>query len=366
VSEQGGIARIIEWVRPRLSWPGYVTIALIALNLAVYAAELVNPAAVINGLGEIGMRLYAGEYYRLLTSAFVHLAPPQLWHIIGNMVFLALLGYVLEPILGPARFTLLYVMCALAGSALSYLILDPDRVAIGASGAIYGLLGGVVTVAKRTRQSWLFWVLLLVYFLQMSFVNPAINWSVHVGGLIMGLILTPLLVYPPKPRQLAAAGAGCLVAVVVMGAILVIRTNDLGQEAGTLNGVYLVSGERTRCSGSFTGCGGEQRFETRWTLRNCGGGSCTVGARYWTDDSVLSGTDGRWKGIASRKPENSSHCLNQPMETKEYLEIMQGATQDGDSGPTPTLHGTMRAISKATRCRMSTATWTFTATRVGL
>jgi membrane associated rhomboid family serine protease len=366
VSEQGGIARIFEPVRHRLSWPGYVTVALIVLNLGVYAVEVFNPAPVINGLGEIGTRVYAGEYYRLLTSAFVHLAPPQVWHIIGNMLFLALLGYVLERILGPARFALLYVMCALAGSVLSYLIIDPDRVAVGASGAIYGLLGGAVTVAKRTRQSWLFWVLLLVYVLQMSFMNPAVNWPVHVGGLVMGLILTPLLVYPPRPRQLAAAGAGCLVGVIAMGTILVLRTSYLGAEAGTLNGVYLVSGERTRCSGSFTGCGGERRFQTRWTLRNCAGASCTIGTHYWTEDSVLTGTDGRWKGIASRKPESSSHCLNEAMETKEYLDITRGATQDGDTGPTPTLRGTMRAVAKANRCRMSTSTWTFTATRVGL
>jgi membrane associated rhomboid family serine protease len=353
-------------MRRWLSWPGPVTVVLIALNLAVYAAEVVNPASVINGLGAIGTKIYAGQYYRLLTSAFVHLAPPQVWHLIGNMLFLGLLGFVLERILGPVRFALLYLMCALAGSVLSYLVLDPDRVAVGASGAIYGLLGGAVTVAKRTRQSWLFWVLLLVYVLQMSFMNPAVNWSVHVGGLVMGLILTPLLVYPPRPRQLVVSGAGCLVGVLAMGAILTVRTGDLGEAAGTLNGVYLVSGERTRCSGSFTGCGGEQRFQTRWILRNCAGDSCTVSAHYWTDSSVFTGTDGRWKGTATRKPENASHCQNEPMETKEYVEINQGATQEGDIGPTPTLRGTMRAVSKAERCRMSTATWTFTATRVGL
>ena len=88
-----------------------------------------------------------GEYWRLITSGFLH---EEIWHVGMNMLALFWLGRMIEPALGHARFLGIYFVSLLTGS-LGVLILDPNVPTLGASGAVYGLLGAAIVMA-RNRQ----------------------------------------------------------------------------------------------------------------------------------------------------------------------------------------------------------------------
>ena len=171
---------------------GLVTRVLIGINVAVYLLELAQ-GGTING---VGSRIYAngvlfgplvaqGDWWRLVTSAFLHYGP---LHLGLNMYFLYLIGTPVEQYLGRARFLLLYLVSGLAGAA-GALVFSPTSATVGASGAIFGILGGAL-VLERQRN----YVLggsamgLIVINLVFSFVLPNISIGGHIGGLIGGAL----------------------------------------------------------------------------------------------------------------------------------------------------------------------------------
>jgi membrane associated rhomboid family serine protease len=204
-----------------------VTYALIAINVIAFLAEgrfaggggggvgnLFNEGALIgSGLEGTVTHITAvgvayGQWWRLITSGFLHV---NLLHIAFNMYFLYLLGRILEPALGSAKFALLYFVSLLAGS-LGALIVTPHGLTVGASGAIFGLMGAVLLEARARQipelQSWITW--LIVLNLGFSFVFPDISWGGHVGGLIGGALCTLMLQYGDRRRQPALALMGCV------------------------------------------------------------------------------------------------------------------------------------------------------------
>jgi membrane associated rhomboid family serine protease len=148
-----------------------------------------------------------GQWWRLITNGFLHV---NLLHIAFNMYFLYLLGRILEPALGSVKFALLYLVSLLAGS-LGALIVSPHQLTVGASGAVFGLMGAVLLEARARQipelQSWITW--LIVLNLGFSFVFPDISWGGHVGGLIGGALCTVVLQYGERQRQPALALAVC-------------------------------------------------------------------------------------------------------------------------------------------------------------
>ena len=130
-----------------------------------------------------------GQWYRLITSAFLH--PPGLsglgpLHIVFNMWALIVVGPALERLLGRVRFLAVYLVSALGGSVLFYLVGPPNVEALGASGAIFGLFGAWFVLARRLRLDTRQIVGLIVLNLVIWFVVPNIAWQAHVGGLMAG------------------------------------------------------------------------------------------------------------------------------------------------------------------------------------
>src|SRR6266702_3810918 len=158
-----------------------VTWTLVALNVAFYLVEWVYPK-IIDYLALIGsaydptihgvVGVAQGQEYRLLTSAFLHehgfggFGPA---HIIFNMWALILVGPALERLLGHARFASLYLLSALGGSVLFYLLAPASGQAFGASGAIFGLFGAYFVVSRRLRLDTRGIVALIVLNLVISF-----------------------------------------------------------------------------------------------------------------------------------------------------------------------------------------------------
>jgi membrane associated rhomboid family serine protease len=211
-----------------------VTYTLVALCVLAYLIELAYDKIIDYGQ-MVGVAIdptinavvgvAEGDWYRLLTSAFLHEPPGSglgLTHIIFNMWALVVVGPPLERMLGRVRFLAVYLVSALAGSVLFYILAHPNAQAFGASGAIFGLFGAWFVLAKRLRLDTRQVVLLIVLNLGITFFVHGIAWQAHVGGLIAGAALTAAYVYAPRANRTliqAAATVGML-AIIVAGIIL--------------------------------------------------------------------------------------------------------------------------------------------------
>jgi membrane associated rhomboid family serine protease len=213
-----------------------LTNVLIALNLAVFAAGIgsglrTTQSMTIDG-GLIGSGRLAngdligvahGEWWRIVTSGFLH---ANAIHIGFNMWVLYQLGQLLEPVLGRLRFGLVYAVALLSG-AFGVLLLEPNGLTVGASGAVFGLMGAAVAVF-RSRGINPFDTGLggaIVLNLVFTFAIPGISIGGHVGGLIGGFIAGWILVDAGprylKDPNLALAAVAALGVVVATGSILV-------------------------------------------------------------------------------------------------------------------------------------------------
>lgn len=211
-----------------------VTYTLVALCVLAYVVELaygkiIDYGAMIGGAYDptihAGIGVAAGDWYRLLTSAFLHEPPGSglgLTHIAFNMWALIIVGPSLERLLGRVRFLAVYLVSALAGSVFYYLLAPPNGFAIGASGAIFGLFGAWFVLAKRLRLDTRQVVLLIVLNLGITFIVHGIAWQDHVGGLIAGTALTAAYVYAPRANRtlVQVAATVAMLAIIVAGVIL--------------------------------------------------------------------------------------------------------------------------------------------------
>jgi len=164
-----------------------------------------------------------GAYWQLVTSMFTHI---QLWHIGFNMLALYALGPQLELALGRARFLALYFLSGLAGSALVYW---GDRGALGASGAIFGLMGALLIVSIKSRgdvRGVLTWIG-INFVITFLFVN-SISWEGHLGGFIGGVVIGAVLVYAPRgPRRTTVQVIGLVAVALLIAAAVLARTANL-------------------------------------------------------------------------------------------------------------------------------------------
>jgi membrane associated rhomboid family serine protease len=213
-----------------------VTYTIVAICVLVYLVELVHSSITLDGamLGYVPgfhVGVANGELYRLITSAFLHEPPGSgigLTHIAFNMWALIVIGPPLERMLGRTRFIALYFISALAGSVMLYLI-SPSEVAIGASGAIFGLFGGWIVMAKRLQLDMRQIVVLIVINLAITFLVPGIAWQDHIGGLIAGAALTAAYVYAPRANRTLIQGAATVAMLGLIIAGIVVKDLSLVQ-----------------------------------------------------------------------------------------------------------------------------------------
>ncbi|MGI8524313.1 MAG: rhomboid family intramembrane serine protease, partial [Nocardioides sp.] len=163
-----------------------------------------------------------GAWWQLLTSVFTHVA---IIHIGFNMLALWFLGPQLEQVLGRVRFLALYLLSGLAGSALVYWFSYEYAPTLGASGAVFGLMGALLVLALKmgvSPQGILFWVGINFAF---TFAGPSnISWQGHVGGFLAGALLALILAYAPRPRRTVWQAAGLSLVGVAIAVAFVART----------------------------------------------------------------------------------------------------------------------------------------------
>ena len=241
------------------TYTGFVTIGIIGICVGLFLVDtLLSGGATLQGgffsgvPGPIGEQqlinaffVAQGEWWRIFTSAFFHLGPI---HLAFNMYVLYLYGQIAERMYGRIEFAAIYLLCAAGGSVLTILV-DPRQFALGASGAIFGVVGLLFVVSRRHHA-----VLggeararvagiggYLVFLLIFTFLVPNISWTGHVGGMLVGATLGFLL--PPTgvetlsgmwrsptgerlmgamPRSLRAAVYGGVGVLLVIGTYLAV------------------------------------------------------------------------------------------------------------------------------------------------
>jgi membrane associated rhomboid family serine protease len=206
------------------------TQAIVAINVIVYLAEL----ATGSGFGSVSGTIYekgalfgplvepGGEWWRLVTTGFLH---ASFFHVAFNMVFIWFIGRSLEPAIGSARFVVAYAASLLCGS-FGVLLLEPNSVAVGASGAAFGLLGALLAEARsRGIDLWSTGLLQLALLnFAFTFLYPGIAIGAHLGGFVGGILVG--VIYDqcdrrrlPRSASLAAGAALGLVAFAASIAI---------------------------------------------------------------------------------------------------------------------------------------------------
>lgn len=221
---------------PRLS-----TFAIIAVNVAVWLAITANggqSSSLVDKLSIIpreGYRLLGGgvvqvpgvstgSWWQVITSAFTHVEP---LHIGLNMLALYFLGPALEQVLGRTRFLAIYFVSAICGSAGVMLFADPAQATLGASGAIFGLMGALVVLAIKIKgdvRSIMMWIGLN---LVITFSVPNISWQGHLGGLLGGAILAGAIVYAPKDGRTWIQWGSVVAVSAVAIALIVVKAHAL-------------------------------------------------------------------------------------------------------------------------------------------
>lgn len=210
----------------------FVTWVLIGANVGVFVLDTVLGGGALGASGPLleagfvsGDAVAAGEWWRILTSAFLHV---NLFHILFNMWALFLFGPLLEQLYGRVEYLAIYLLCAAGGSVLTVLA-APQQPAVGASGAIFGLLGLAFAVSRRRhlalpRQTRM--VLgqvgtLLLINLAITFFVPGISITGHLGGLAVGVVLGWLL--PPSPAFTLAGQWQVAGGAVIAGMPMLMR-----------------------------------------------------------------------------------------------------------------------------------------------
>ncbi len=227
----------------RVEDPRITSFVLIAINAMVWLAiqatggagsRLVDALALLpasaqrqlgNGSSTLVQGAADGAYWQLLTSQFTHVA---LLHIGFNMLALYFLGPVLESVLGRWRFLTVYLVSGMAGSAAVMVLSAPNSQTVGASGAIFGLMGALGVVALQGRgqaQPIIFWIGLN---LVLTFTVGGISWQGHIGGLLGGVAIGAAMVFAPRERRaLVQWGVSGLVLAVSL-ALIIVRVLTLG------------------------------------------------------------------------------------------------------------------------------------------
>lgn len=227
-ASQGGSQVITaEQIRARGRRTAPVAFAVLGLSVVIHVAGMLDAQLqnwIFSTGAQINPAVEQGQWYRLISAAFLH-SPGMLTHILFNMFALYLFGPQLEREAGSMPFAALYLSSAVAGGAAFYFA-NAGGIAVGASGAIFGLFGAWLAASVRNRhtpsgQAGLRQLLLLLGInLALPLFVPGIAWEAHVGGLAAGFVIA--LLWFPFAGHARAVTLRTLVAGLVGGAALAL------------------------------------------------------------------------------------------------------------------------------------------------
>jgi membrane associated rhomboid family serine protease len=161
-----------------------LTLGLIALNVLIWVGQILPGTGLTQALWFAPV-YFPSEPWRMLTSGFAH-DPSNIFHILMNMYSLYVLGQVLEPMLGRARFLTIYLASILGGSIFVLFLGSANDVTVGASGGIFGLMAAYFVFMRAIGVNSRGIVGIIAINLIFTFMSPGISWQGHIGGLLIG------------------------------------------------------------------------------------------------------------------------------------------------------------------------------------
>ena len=205
-----------------------VTLSLIALTGFVFVLQMIPWlnvtdafafAPAYSGMEISGYAPVPYEPWRMITSVFTH-STGFFLHILLNMYTLWIFGQILESMLGRVRFLSLYLVCGVAGSVGVMYLAPPTTFVVGASGAIFGLLGAFLVIQRRLGGNTTSLLILVGINLVIGFL-PGLNvaWEAHLGGLIAGVVMGLVYVQTRRFAQRRVRVAWTMVVVVIVVAL---------------------------------------------------------------------------------------------------------------------------------------------------
>ena len=203
-----------------------VTYVIIALCVVVFLLQYlpgVTSALQFAGLYVMPSTGIPVEPWRMLTSVFLH---GSILHLLFNMYTLFVFGSALERMLGKGRYIALYLISGFGGSVAVALLADPRQPVVGASGAIFGLIGAYFIINRHLGGNSVQLLVLVAINLVYGFVVPGIAWQAHVGGIIAGAVVALIYVRTRAIRQkglqiaLVSAVSAALVGLTVVAAVV--------------------------------------------------------------------------------------------------------------------------------------------------
>ena len=225
--------------RARTGQPRLVVVpALMAVNIAVFVLtavqagglSMVERSAIFRDGVMFPALVSDGQWWRLITSGFLHVGNYGGYgpvHLLFNMFALWMIGRDLESALGRVRFLVVYLVALLGGSTVVMLFGAATGSVAGASGAIYGLFGGIAVVVFRRKLNPAPVLTLLAMNIALSVALPGISLLGHIGGLVAGTLATAAMVYAPAARRTALQSTVCGALVVVMLVVIGVRGSEL-------------------------------------------------------------------------------------------------------------------------------------------
>lgn len=217
--------------------PPMVTYGLIGVNVLVFLLTVADAGNVMSNEASGIFRDFAlwpygvaqGQWWRVIGSGFLHYGPV---HLLMNMFALYILGRDMETVLGRGRFFAVYAVSLIGGSASVMLFSPPNTATAGASGAIFGLMGGLLVVLLRLKRGLAPAMTVIALNVFISITVPGISLVGHLGGLLFGALATAVLVYAPRPRALQLQIAGFALLTVLALGLIVGRVGALRPDLG--------------------------------------------------------------------------------------------------------------------------------------
>ena len=205
---------------------------LIAINVLIYAFTAVQAksigdvqnSALFQQWEEWPFGVAGGGWWRLITAGFLHVTPV---HILMNMLSLWWIGKDLERILGRVRFTAVYLVSLFGGGVSVLCFSDPNAPVAGASGAVFGLLGGVLVVVLKLKLNPGSVIATIAINLVLSVAIPGISLLGHLGGLVVGALVTAAILYAPELNRNRWQAGAIVASVVVLTGLVFLRDAQL-------------------------------------------------------------------------------------------------------------------------------------------
>ncbi|MEV6556971.1 rhomboid family intramembrane serine protease [Nocardia sp. NPDC051756] len=221
----------------RASLP-YVTYALIAINVAVFAVTAAQAGSLVNNRASALFTDWVlfpplvadGQWFRVIGSGFLHYGPI---HLLLNMFALYVIGRDGELVLGRLRYLAVYLVSMLGGSA-AVMVFSQDSATAGASGAVYGLFGAITVILIRLRQNPNQMLILIGINVFISFSLPGISLWGHLGGLAAGTLATLGILFLPTWLRAKSQDTARLIGWVAVAVVALVVVGVIGATAMSL------------------------------------------------------------------------------------------------------------------------------------